>query len=78
MSSEGCAAHPVGYNSPASDSYGHLAHFFKIWTYWYNACLALFKLKKKSAPTDHYYLQWAATPDQITQQNRIQRAVKAL
>ncbi len=25
---------------------------------------------KKNVPKGNYYLQWAATPDQITQQNR--------
>jgi hypothetical protein len=29
---------------------------------------------RKSAQTDHYYLQRAATPDHITQQNRLQLA----
>jgi hypothetical protein len=39
----------------------------------YNGCLARFKLKK-SVPKGHYYLQQAATPHQITQQNSWQRA----
>jgi hypothetical protein len=36
----------------------------------YNSCLRF----KKSAPNGHYFLQWAATPDQITQKNDLQRA----
>jgi hypothetical protein len=38
----------------------------------FNRCLACFKLKK-NAPNGHYYLPRAATPDQITQQNSLQR-----
>jgi hypothetical protein len=34
----------------------------------YNGCLAHFKCKKRE-PNEYYYLQQAATPDQIAQQN---------
>jgi hypothetical protein len=29
---------------------------------------------KKGSPNDHFYLYWAVTSDQITQQNSLQRA----
>jgi hypothetical protein len=70
-----CAAHSVG--QPAADINDRLAHFLLnfnlLWepTADYSGCLVRLKFKK-SAPNDLYYLQQAATPGQITQQNSLQ------
>jgi hypothetical protein len=40
----------------------------------YNGFFAHFQLKKKNSPNGHYYMQ-AASPDQITHQNSLKRAV---
>jgi hypothetical protein len=77
---EGCAAHPVRYNSPLHTT----VHVFlnlnlnllgrvcqpdaDEMVVWHTSNF------EKSAPNDHYYLQRAATPDQVTQQNKLQRA----
>jgi hypothetical protein len=58
ISSEGCATHPVGYNSPLQE----------VMAVWRASNL------EKIASNGHYYMQRAATPDQITQQNSLQGA----
>ncbi len=58
MFSEGIAAHPVVCDTP-------LLTIMAVWR------ASNFK---NSAPKGHYYLQRAVTPDQITQQNSLQRA----
>jgi hypothetical protein len=42
------------------------------------AWVGALKILKKSVPNGQYYLQRAVTPDQITQQNSLQRAGGAL
>ncbi len=59
-SSEGFVGHPVGYNSPLQIKMVISCNFVEF------GCLARIKFKK-SAPNSHYFLQPAATPDQITQ-----------
>ncbi len=77
--------HAVGYymQQPAEDKNGCLAHFFLIWTccvgYLAVRCRLLWlfgalKIFKKSAPNGLNYLQQAATPGQIIQQNSLHRA----
>jgi hypothetical protein len=69
MTSEGCAAHPVGYNSPLQTKMAIWRIFLNLYllvgvwepTADYSGCL--------TRQNDHYSLQRAATPDQITQQN---------
>ncbi len=82
VSRESCAVHPDKYIRPLQIVLAVLRTFFYfelagsdvgafcrlyIWR------LARFNFKK-SAPNDHYYLQRAATPEQITQQNSLQKA----
>ncbi len=80
MSPEGCAAHPVVCNSL-------LQIVLAVWRIILNwnwnllgglrepsaGYMAVWYASKK-APNNHHYLQRAATPDQITQQNSLQRA----
>jgi hypothetical protein len=47
MSSEGCAAHPVGYNRPLQIGMVVWPFFFEFEDY--NVCLAHFKFLKKCA-----------------------------
>ncbi len=71
MSSENCAAHPVGYSSLLQKVMAILRTFFKnlnLLGQMFNT-LQIFKKCSKRP----YYLQRAAIPDQITQQN-MQRA----
>jgi hypothetical protein len=80
MSSPGCAANPVGYNSSLQIKMAiwrdvlNLNLQYQVWEPApdYNGCFARFKCLK-SMPNGHYFLQRAATPDQITQQNSLQR-----
>jgi hypothetical protein len=82
MSSGGCADHPVGYNSSLQIKMAIWRTFFEfelnIGRVWgpavdYYCCFALFKTKYPKVMA--YFLQRAATPDQITQQNSLQRSV---
>ncbi len=82
MSSEGCAAHPVRQNICCRLKWLFGALFFKfehagsecgsplqtIMAVWHALNF------EKSVPNGHYYLHRASTPDQITQQNSLQRA----
>jgi hypothetical protein len=68
MSSGGCSAHPVRYNSPLLQIVMAVWHTFLKFELVgsgvdFNGCLAHFKFKQISA-NGHYYLQRAATPDQ--------------
>ncbi len=72
MLSEGDAAHPVGCDSPLQIVMAVWSPFclnsnFLGWAWQHSA-------DNNSAPKSHYYLQKAVTPDQITQQNSLQRA----
>jgi hypothetical protein len=81
ISSEGCAAHPVEYNSPLQIKMDIWRTFLNLnlqgraWkaAAFYNGCLASFKFKKKCANGNNYR-QRAAKPNQITQQNSFQQA----
>jgi hypothetical protein len=82
MFSEGNATQAVRCDRPLADSNGNLAHLVKMWTCWVPCgsllltIIAVWRSSKfkKYAPYRHYYLQRAVTPDQITQQNSLQRA----
>jgi hypothetical protein len=81
MSSEDCVAHPVGYRSPLQITNGRLAYFFFKFELAGSGVGARCRLQwlfdtlqtKISVPNGHYYLQLAAAPNQITQQNSLQR-----
>jgi hypothetical protein len=86
MFSEGNAALPC--DSPLQIVMAVCRTFFLIWpcwTCWVGCCSPLLTIMavcnasnfKRSVLNSHYYLQQAVTPDQITQQNSLQRALKA-
>jgi hypothetical protein len=72
MLSQGNAAHPFGCDSPQQI----------VMAVWRPFCLNSNFLGRagqpyadnNGAPIGHFYLQRAVTPDQITQQNSLQRA----
>jgi hypothetical protein len=73
MLSEGNAAHPVRRDSPLLDSNGSLAPFLFEFKLSRSGVTAL--SNNNGALKGHFYLQRAVTPNQITQQNSLQRAV---